>query len=117
MPYTVNGNAVAVTHEPRLKDGVLWVPFRALAQALGASVDFEPNTHSPIMYLGSDIVTVTSGKEEADINGQKIPLPAAPFIYQGETFVPVRFFERLPGVSLSADPAALQVDLTYTTGT
>lgn len=111
MPYTVNGEAVTVEHEPRLANGSMWVPLRPLAQALGAKVDYEPTTHAPIVYLGSDIITVQSGKTEVDINGSKATLASAPFIYEGDTFVPVRFFEHLPNVQVNANPNTLQVDL------
>lgn len=111
MPYTVNGEAVNIEHEPRVKDGVMWVPFRPLATALGAQVDFEPSTRAPLMFLGSDVVTLVAGSSEVDINGEKQQLSAAPFIYEGETFVPARLFEMLPNVQLNADPNTLQVDI------
>lgn len=114
MPYTVNGEAVQIEHEPRLKDGTMWVPFRPLATALGAQVDFEPTTRAPLMFLGSDVVTLISGSNEVDINGEKKQLSAAPFIYEGETFVPVRVFEMLPNVQMNADANTLQVDIMQT---
>ena len=114
MPYNVNGSDITVEHEPRVKDGVMWVPLRALTQAMGGSVDFDPTTHSPIVYMGSNIITVTSGNADVDVNGQKVTLAAPPFIYEGDTFVPVRLFENLPGVQLTADPASLQVTLNQT---
>ena len=104
MPYILNGEMAAIDGEPRLEDGVLFVPLRKLAGSLGATVDFEPSTGTAILYISDQIATFTNGEKSVNLNGSEVPLSGAPFVESGETWVPVRFFESALGYKLSADP-------------
>jgi hypothetical protein len=110
MPYILNGETADIG-EPRLQDGTMFVPLRKLAQALGGSADYEPSTHSAILYLNDQIVTFTNGQNNVSLNGSEVTLQAAPFAEEGETWVPVRFFESVMGYKLSADPTNSIVEL------
>lgn len=103
MPYILNGESVDMG-EPRLDNGTLFVPLRKMAQALGGSADYEPSTNSAILYLNDQIVTFTNGQNSVSLNGASVPLQAAAFVEDGETWVPVRFFEGVMGYKLNADP-------------
>jgi len=110
MPYILNGETLDINSEPRLQDGVLFVPLRKLATALGANVDFEPTTGTAILYISDQIATFTNDQKSVDLNGSEVPLNGAPFVESGETWVPVRFFQTL-GYKLDADPQNGIVDL------
>lgn len=112
MPYMVNGELLELASEPRLQDGTLWVPLRKLGSALGGNADWISPNRVAVLYLNDRIVTLTIGDKTADIDGEKLELQAAPFVEEGETWVPVRLFERGLGYGLSADPASGIVDLT-----
>lgn len=103
MPYILNGEMVSLNSEPRLKDGTMFVPLRAVTQALGGSADYEPSTHSAILYMNDQIITFSVGSTSVSINGTSQSLQAAPFVEEGETWVPVRFFEGVLGYKLNAD--------------
>lgn len=111
MPYMINGEMANISPEPQLKDGTLWVPLRAVSQALGANVDWEPNTGVAILYAGDQIVTMQMDQNMVDVNGQKSQLQAAPFVSNGESWVPVRFFESL-GHTVNPDWENKIVDIT-----
>ncbi len=111
MPYILNGEAVELG-EPRLENGTMFVPLRKLAQALGGSADYEPSTNTAILYLNDQIVSFTNGQNNVSLNGSNVSLQAAPFVEDGETWVPVRFFESVMGYKLNADPQNSIVELT-----
>lgn len=91
MPYTLNGQSASIA-EPNLKDGTMWVPLRAVGQALGGSIDWDPDNRVAIVYLGDNIATLKIGDATADVNGKKSQLQEAPYLEEGDTWVPVRFF-------------------------
>ncbi len=112
MPYMLNGGVLDLASEPRLQDGTLWVPLRKLGSALGGNADWIAPNKVAVLYLNNQIVTLTIGDKIADIDGSQVELQAAPFVENGETWVPVRLFERGLGYTLSADPENGIVDLT-----
>lgn len=114
MPYMLNGELVSVASEPRLHDGTLWVPLRKLGHALGGTVDWEPTTGVAILYLNDHIATFQNGAASVNFDGQDMALQAAPYVEDGETWVPVRLFESVFGYSLDADPQNGIVNLTPT---
>ena len=112
MPYTLNGSTLSIAEEPNLKDGTLWVPLRAVSEALGARIDWDQDNHIAIVYNGPYIYTVTIGDANVDVAGEKLALQDAPFVQNNEAWVPVRFFERPMGYKLNADWQTKQVDIT-----
>lgn len=103
MPYTINGNATSISSEPQMKDSTLWVPLREVSVALGAKVDWDPDNLVAIVYNGPYIYTVKVGDATVDVDGEKMELQAAPYVSEGDTWVPVRFFERPMGYDIVAD--------------
>ncbi len=111
MPYTIDGQPITLEHEPQLKDGTLWVPVRGLGEALGGNLDWDADTHTAILYLGSYITTVKIGDTTVNTDGEEIELQAAPYLADGDTWVPVRFFSQPLGYNISVDLATNQVDI------
>lgn len=111
MPYIFNGDMLNIESEPRVENGTMFVPLRKIASALGATVDFEPTTGTAILYMNDQIATFTNGHKSVNFNGADVPLTGTPFVEDGETWVPVRFFESIMGYKLDADPQNGIVDL------
>lgn len=111
MPYMIGGELVEIGSEPRHQDGILWVPLRKLGHALGGNADWVAPNQVAVLYLRDRIITITIGDKTADIDGERRELQGAPFVDDGETWVPVRLFESL-GYTLSADAQNGIVDLT-----
>ncbi|PQV65459.1 Copper amine oxidase N-terminal domain-containing protein [Abditibacterium utsteinense] len=111
MPYMLNGELLEIEGEPRLQDGTLWVPLRKLGGALGGKADWISENRVAALYLNDHVATLTIGDNTADVDGEQFELQAAPFVESGETWVPVRLFERGLGYTLSADPQSGIVDL------
>jgi len=112
MPYMLNGELLSVDSEPQLRDGTLWVPLRTLGSALGGKVDWEPDSGVAILYLNDHIATFQKDLASVNFDGEDIALQAAPYVQDGETWVPVRLFEKVFGYSLVADPQNGIVELT-----
>lgn len=111
MPYSFDGNAIDIEHEPRLHDGTLWVPLRAVGAAMGGNADWDPDNKVAALYLGSRIATIKIGDPTVDVDGEKRTLNGEPHVFQGETWVPVRFFSEAMGYSLGVDLSTNQVDI------
>ena len=105
MPYTINGQAIDTGSiaEPQLKGGTMWVPLRSVIEALGGNADWDADNRVAMAYSGSNIATLKIDDPTADINGEKSELQEAPVLQDGETWVPVRFFNLL-GYNMSVDP-------------
>ncbi len=105
MPYTFEDTPLEVNAEPQIKDGITWVPLRSLAQAMGASVDWDPDNHIAILYLGDRIATFTINDPNVNVDGEPVTLRAAPYLDDGDTWIPARFFQQALGFGLQVDNA------------
>ncbi|HVF09178.1 MAG TPA: copper amine oxidase N-terminal domain-containing protein [Abditibacteriaceae bacterium] len=112
MPYSLDGQPLAVSREPQLKDGTLWIPLRAIGEAVGGNVDWDSDNQVAVLYLNSRMVTLKIGDTTADTDGEKAELQAAPYLDNGETWVPVRLFNEALGYGIAVDLGSSQVDLT-----
>lgn len=103
MPYTFEDVPLEVGTEPQTRDGITWVPLRALAEAMSANVDWDPDNRIAILYLGERIATFKIGDPTVDVDGEPITLRAAPYLDNGDTWIPARFFQQAMGYGLQAD--------------
>jgi hypothetical protein len=111
MPYTFDGNPQDIASEPQLKDGTRWVPLRAVAASMGANADWDSSNQVAILYAGNRIVTIKIGDANVDIDGSPMKLQAAPYLQDGETWVPVRLFSEGLGYNVGVDLASKTVDI------
>jgi hypothetical protein len=111
MPYNFEGNPITVEHEPKLNDGTLWVPLRSLASAMGGSADWDPDNKVAIVYFSDKIVTLKIGDPNVDINGTPLRLQEAPYVEDGDTWVPVRFFSDGLRFSIDVDTVTKSVSI------
>ncbi|MEL7647503.1 MAG: stalk domain-containing protein [Sedimentibacter sp.] len=79
-------------------NGIVMVPLRAAAEALGYEVSW--NNESRSVTVGSD-VTVAVGNKTTTVSGYGFELETAPEILSGRTFVPLSFFKEALNVRMS----------------
>jgi hypothetical protein len=103
MPYTFEDVPLEVGTEPQIRDGVTWVPLRALGQSMGANVDWDPDNRVAILYLGERIISFKIGDPTVNVDGESVELRAAPFLDNGDTWIPARFFQTALGYGLQVD--------------
>jgi hypothetical protein len=80
------------------KDRTL-APFRAIGEALGATVDWDGNNQTVTLIRPGTTIQLKIGDPEALVNGESIKLDVPARILNGRTLVPLRFI----GESLGAD--------------
>ena len=74
---------------PQMRSNSVFVPVRVVSEILGADVSWE-NPNINIKYEDMTI-NLTVGSRTAYNGTQKITLPAAPYVRNGYTYVPIRF--------------------------
>ena len=94
--------------KPEKVNGRVMVPFRAIAEALGAEVDYSAGMitarkdgQTLAFALGSRQLTVTDDKTGKAL--KTIELDTAPYKKNGRTYVPVRFFAEAFGLTVQWD--------------
>ena len=102
----------ALVQYPEGQNGRTLVPVRLIAENLGASVTWVPDTRQVILQKGSDTIVLTLGSAQALVNGQSVTLPdgvpAGVVSWEGKesTMVPLRFVSEQLGAQVSWDNAA-----------
>jgi hypothetical protein len=109
----VNGLTRKLDAAPFIKDGRTLLPIRALIEALGGSVQWNPSTRTATVLLGSRTVALTIGSTTALVNGSPITLDVAPEIRNGRTFLPLRAVAENIGLDLAWEPISRTISLTY----
>ncbi|MBU7314152.1 copper amine oxidase N-terminal domain-containing protein [Paenibacillus oleatilyticus] len=75
---------------PFIKDGSMLVPLRSTLEALGAKVEWNPETQTVKATKGSDVMTFKIGQKSSTINGKAIQFGVPAQIVDGSSFIPLR---------------------------
>ena len=89
---------------PFAQNNRTYVPFRALGEALGATVDYDQTAKTVTYKLGANEIVMTLDSKDYTVNGAKKTMDVAPFAKDNRTYVPVRFV----GEALGFDVTGLQ---------
>jgi hypothetical protein len=102
----VNDEAVLLDAAPMIIRGRTMLPIRALIEALGGTVEWNPSLRTIRLTLGSRVVVLTVNKNTADVDGLTVKLDVPPSITNGRTLVPLRFVAENLGCQVTWDPVA-----------
>jgi len=97
----VNSDVKDLVAAPMIKDQRTFVPFRALAEAFGANVEWVEATQSVVAELNGVKVVMVIGEEAYTVNGVAKTADVAPFINGASTMVPVRFVAEAFGITVT----------------
>ncbi len=100
---SVNGRVVALSPQPIVRAGRVFVPLRGVFERLGATVVYangEINATS-----GRRTVSLAIGSTQAQVDGAPRLVDVAPFIIGASTYVPLRFVSQALGASVQYDGA------------
>lgn len=89
---------------PYITNGTTMLPYRAIFEALGATVGYDNSNPSRIKItgsLGTNRIIMYIGEKTAYRNGVPITLREAPVIRNGRTMVPLRFVAESLGVKVT----------------
>ncbi|WP_167577465.1 stalk domain-containing protein [Ammoniphilus sp. YIM 78166] len=88
----VNNEAVKFdSGAPFIAEGTTMVPVRFIAEALGAQVDWDSQTHTVSLSKQDININLTINQKEAVVNGQSKRFTHDPVIRNNRTYVPLRF--------------------------
>ena len=94
--------------QPEMKNDRTMVPFRAIAEALGAVVDYDSGAVTAVkggvrldFTLGGDTLTLSDAQTGEVLDTAQ--LDAVPYEKDGRTYVPVRFFAEAFGLTVQWD--------------
>ena len=101
-PVTIN-NSVPVI----LADDV-GVPVRQFAETLGAKVEWDDATSTITIRMASDTGIIQVGSRSGQIKGTKVWFPYAPYVYNGQVYAPLMFFNQMYDQAWYWDPYTRQ---------
>ena len=85
-----------------IQDNRTFVPFRALAEAFGATVEFDATNNTVTAKLNGTTVVMTIGSSVMTVGDEAKTLDVAPFISGDRTMVPVRAVAEAFGFNVEA---------------
>lgn len=87
----VDGALLKLDVPPLLENGRTLAPIRAIAENLGAKVDFENASKKVTVSQPGKTLILWLGKKEATLNGQNLTMDVPAKEVQGRTLLPLRF--------------------------
>ncbi len=103
IDVTIEGLPVAFDQKPLLVEGSLLVPFRPVFEKLGLTVQWDNSSATVSGTKPGTQIKLRIGSQEAEVNGQPVPLAAPPQIIAGSTYVPLRFIGEATGLQVEWD--------------
>ncbi len=117
--YTVNGVPMQMDVAPVILEGRTLGPVRYIAEALGASVAWNPSERKVTVSMGSKTIEMWIGRNSARVDGTYMLIdPGNPDVMPvilppGRTMLPFRFIAEQLGAGVGWDPVKREVTITY----
>lgn len=107
----INGKEQFFSQRPEVMNGITFVPFRSIFEALKVDVSWNKKSHKVEAIKGMRKIRLTLGSKEALINGKKVHLDHPPLLKNGTTFVPLRFVGEALGETViwEGETSAIQI--------
>jgi len=99
----VKGKGIKFDTPPVIKDGRTLIPVRALTEAFGATVAWDPATQKVTISNGTTQIVLSLESKTAIVNGTEVAIDAAPTSLNNRTIVPLRFITETLGLKVDWD--------------
>jgi sugar lactone lactonase YvrE len=115
----IRGEPAQLDSEPFIDkvSGRTMVPLRAIAEAVGAILNYDAKTQKIDINKGSISIQLWIGKPKAIVNGKEVNIdaqkPVSPMIVKGRTFLPLRFVAESFEFKVDWDGKTQGITLTY----
>ena len=96
---------------PIIKEGRTMLPARTIIEELDADIKFNEATREVLVKVEDIGMTLTIGKNEMEVQGEKKELDVAPVIENGRTLLPVRAITESIGMDVDWDESAQEITL------
>ena len=107
----VNGEEIQFDRAPELNGQAVMIPYRFVAEKLGAKVSWHQETQTVFAEYNGSIVTAQIGNNLMFVNGDVFNLENAPVLSTDRTLVPGDVFVNAMGVKFSWDEATSTVTI------
>lgn len=108
----VQGEQIKFDSAPYIdENNRLMVPYRAIGEALGAQVDWEPETRVITLTGQGKAVILTINNNVAMVNGEQKIMDTSPVITNDRTMVPIRYVSEFLGAKVDWNPSLLSVSI------
>ncbi|MGI6332849.1 MAG: exo-beta-N-acetylmuramidase NamZ domain-containing protein [Zhaonellaceae bacterium] len=92
IPIYLGGKLIPMDEPPYINaDNRVLVPLRAIGEALGAQVDWEPYSKLVTVTKEGLSIQMTIGSRKVSLNGQQNTMDTNPVIKNGRTMIPLRY--------------------------
>jgi len=88
---------------PVMREERVYIPFRAVFEALGATVSYDAAGKKVTAQRDGRTVSFVAGQAQYTTNDVTVQMDAQPFVQDGRTFVPVRFASQALGAAVGWD--------------
>jgi hypothetical protein len=109
----LNGEKLSFDVDPYIKEGRTLVPFRAILEALGAEVIWNPTERSVTAKSESREIYLKIGDTVTTVNGSEVIIDVPAEITNSRTFVPLRFVSENLGATVLWDGTTRTVSIEY----
>lgn len=100
----VGGEVLECDPEPFIDSSSrILVPFRAIFEKLGATVDWNIKTKSIVCIKNDLTITLVIGSDKMLVNGSEVQIDSPAQVVDGRTFVPLRAISECMGASVTWD--------------
>ncbi|MBQ9428449.1 MAG: copper amine oxidase N-terminal domain-containing protein [Clostridia bacterium] len=108
----VNGEAKTLDVAPVIENSRTLMPLRFIAEAMGATVEWDGATSTATLTEGENVVVITLGSTTATVGGVAKTLDVPAESRNGRTLLPVRFIAESFGAEVAWDGATSTATLT-----
>ncbi|WP_438351902.1 stalk domain-containing protein [Paenibacillus sp. FA6] len=116
VSIVLDGYPLPFPVQPKVMNGTTLVPFRAISEALGVTVNWDQATQqitaSKQGAAGTKQVVLTMGSTSAIVDGVTVKLAAAVQTLSGSTVIPLSFFSQQFGASVAWNQGTKTVSIT-----
>ncbi|WP_217595811.1 copper amine oxidase N-terminal domain-containing protein [Cohnella sp. GbtcB17] len=99
----LNNERLAFNNAPIVINDTTLVPLKAVADAVGASVQYDAKNKVIQLKKSDKSVVLVVNSKTMKVNNVASTLNVAPVIYKGTTYVPIKVFSLGLGISISYD--------------
>lgn len=112
ITIVLDGRSLKMDVAPMVQNERTMVPIRAVAEALGADVEWVQDTQQIVMTRAGVTVTMTLNSTTATIDGEAVEMDVAPYAVLGRTLIPARYVAEFFGQKVDWDGEKRQVLIT-----
>jgi plastocyanin len=111
MKVLLDGQNLSIAQSAVLVNGRMLVPYREIADKLGATVSYDATDKSVTVKKSDNVYVLALGSKIATINGAQVSLDVPAQWINNSLFIPFRFLSENLGVQVGYDDATRTVSL------